>query len=162
MSIESPNDEVLLEAKTSKNIEKGISTTLQLAEAKLKEKKSMVVIVVTGEPNAGKTFFMKNFLEKARKDIKDGIHFNAKGAIAFSGVARLQQDNTQDNPTLPTEYLVVEGVGNIDLLKLQAKNLGLDVDISIYIYNPHNTQYISESKLRDTNIIIENPDSQIK
>ncbi len=147
------------ENRTAKNFERGLEMTFGLAEAKLKEKHSMVVILILGEPNAGKSTLKIALLKKVFRDSNDGINFNSRGETGFEEVEKQQQKNTEQNPTLPTEFLIVEGYGNIDLLKLQAQKLGLKVDIAVYIYNPDTTQYVSKSATSQADIIIENRDS---
>ncbi len=135
--------------KTETGLESGLARLKSIAEKKYTEKGGMVLIVITGEPNAGKSELRNRFQSELgnRESIKPEI----TSVVGLQRVTELQQ--------YPQKYLLVEEVTTVEMLTSMAARKGLNPDLYVYIYNPNLVEHISNSSIKSADLIIINPDS---
>lgn len=150
-----------IEAKTVVGLEAGVKRAYEIALNKFNAEKRMIVVVVTGEPNAGKSRFRNIFQTNYTALENNGS--TVRGTIGFNEVAQLQNIHSTDAPILPTQYLIIEQAAISKLVaERNAKRLGLNVDVYVYIYNPNLARSTGRSEKISADLIIINPDSQVK
>lgn len=135
--------------KTETSLESGLVRLKSIAEKKYTEKDGMVLIVITGEPNAGKSELRNRFQSELGK--RESIKPEITSVVGLQKVESLQK--------YPKKFLLVEEASSIEYVKTIAANKGLSPDLFVYIYNPNLVEHISNSSIKSADLIIINPDS---
>ncbi|MBL8030046.1 MAG: hypothetical protein JNN11_02240 [Candidatus Doudnabacteria bacterium] len=135
--------------KTETGLENSVERLMKMAELKYAENNSMVLVVINGEPNAGKTELKNRFQAYFPKVA--GPKPLCTAVTGFQKLETLQE--------FPEKFLLVEEVIPSALADKLAADSGLTVGLYIYIYNPNLAEHISESSSKRADLIIINPDS---
>ena len=138
------------------NFNEGLIALRNLAKSTHERANRLILIVVTGKPNSGKTKLIKEFLSRDN-DFNQNGQPKAKKAMGFQAVSEYKIKNS-----LPSKFLLVEDVSNPDSIQINASKLGLSVDIYVYLINPNNSNDATDFGTFPPDLIIKNPESQIK